>query len=208
MIYFISDTHFFHGNVIRFDNRPFETMDQMNDEMLKKWNAKVTPSDTVYILGDYIWKTQDDKIEWAKQLNGKKRLIMGNHDFKNSSNKYKNLFESIKDYDEITIPYNSPNGLIKCQPVILSHYYHPFYNKHRHDGIHLYGHSHVTQESFEELFIQRWLNGKGYNTRAFNVGCMQPYMNYEPQTLEHIVEQGTKWKIEFFHELNGGSNVS
>lgn len=200
MNYFISDTHFFHGNVIKFDKRPWETEDKMRKEMLKKWNAKVAPSDTVYILGDYIWKTQDEKIEWAKQLNGKKRLIFGNHDFKNGSHKYRDLFESIKDYEEITIPYNSPDGLIEHQQVILSHYYHPFYNKHRYGGIHLYGHSHTTQESFEELIIQNWLNGKGYNMKAFNVGCMQPYMDYEPQTLEHIVEEGTKWQKQWLKE--------
>jgi len=200
MIYFISDTHFFHGNVIKFDDRPFENINVMNEEMLKNWNKKVLPSDTVYILGDYIWKTQDDKIEWAKQLNGKKRLIMGNHDFKNASTKYRNLFESIKDYDEITIPYNSPDGYIEHQPVTLSHYYHPFYNKHRRMGIHLYGHSHVTQESFDELRIQKWINKQGYNTRAFNVGCMLPYMAYEPQTLEHIVEEGTKWQKQRLKE--------
>ena len=201
MTYFISDTHFFHDNVIQFDKRPYKTMDEMLEDMLRKWNNKVTDRDHVYILGDYLWKVGDEQIAWAKQLNGIKHLIRGNHDCKNISTKIKNLFVSIKDYDEIKIPYNSPDGLIANQYVILSHYFLPFYNKHRYGGIHLHGHSHITKESIEELTIQKWLCKKGYHLQTFNVGCMLPYMNYEPQTLEHIVQEGSKWQA---HQKESG----
>ena len=103
MIYFTSDTHFFHENILKLDNRPFKDMNDMCDKMLEKWNNKVNKNDTVYILGDYTWKQSDEHIEYLKKLNGRKRLILGNHDFRNSSNKYKDLFESIKDYDEVKI---------------------------------------------------------------------------------------------------------
>ena len=52
MIYFTADTHFGHINVIKLCNRPFATIDEMNEKMIENWNAKVTNGDTIYILGD------------------------------------------------------------------------------------------------------------------------------------------------------------
>ena len=60
-IYFTSDLHFGHENVIRFDNRPFETVDEMDAELIRRWNAKVDRGDLVYVLGDMIWKTKNDE---------------------------------------------------------------------------------------------------------------------------------------------------
>lgn len=183
--FFISDTHFFHNNVIKFDKRPFQSIEDMHKTMLKNWNDKVTNADTVYILGDFCWRTTDEAIDFLSELKGRKRLINGNHDFKNSSAKYKKLFESIKDYDEIIV------GDTFCQ---LSHYFIPFYNKHRYGGIMLHGHSHNSQEHFYELEIEQYLKSQGFEPKIYNVGCMHPYMNYEPRTLEHIIKFGETYK--------------
>ena len=101
--FFISDTHFFHNNVLKFDNRPFETIDIMHEEMKKRWNNKVSNADTVYICGDFTWRSIDEAMTFLNSLNGRKRLINGNHDFRNSGVKYKKLFESIKDYEETKV---------------------------------------------------------------------------------------------------------
>lgn len=81
--WFISDTHFFHENIIKFCGRPFDNADIMNTYMIKEWNARVAPSDKVYHLGDVAcgFGGDDKKLNaLLNALNGKKRLILGNHD--------------------------------------------------------------------------------------------------------------------------------
>ena len=78
-IFFTSDLHFGHENVIRFDNRPFETVEEMNAELVRRWNAKVSNGDLVYVLGDMIWKSNHGEAEkLIKSLNGQIILIKGN----------------------------------------------------------------------------------------------------------------------------------
>jgi calcineurin-like phosphoesterase family protein len=89
-IYFISDTHFFHANILKFvddkDNliRPgFENVEHMNEVIVTKWNTRVKPGDHVYHLGDVAFKVterNDDLHKLLSRLNGKKRLVVGNHD--------------------------------------------------------------------------------------------------------------------------------
>ena len=192
--FFISDTHFFHNNVLKFDNRPFETIDIMHEEMKKRWNNKVSNADAVYICGDFTWRSIDEAMTFLNSLNGRKRLINGNHDFRNSGVKYKKLFESIKDYEETKVG----NTFIQ-----LSHYFIPFYNKHRYDGILLHGHSHNTQEHFYELEMEWYMKCQGFEPKIYNIGCMHPYMNYEPQTLEDIIKGGDIYKKDWLCKKRG-----
>ncbi|MBI4064548.1 MAG: metallophosphoesterase [Elusimicrobia bacterium] len=80
-IFFTSDTHFNHTNIIKYCGRPFESVEEMNREMIGQWNAAVGQDDTVFHLGDFAL---GEASEWPKifqQLNGaKKILIRGNHD--------------------------------------------------------------------------------------------------------------------------------
>ena len=79
MTFFTSDQHFGHFNIIRLCSRPFETVEEMDEALLSKWNAKVKADDTVYILGDLFFRAA--KVEpILKALNGRKHLIVGNHD--------------------------------------------------------------------------------------------------------------------------------
>lgn len=55
MNYYISDTHFGHKNVIRYDNRPFDSIEEMDEAMIQLWNETVNDADAVYILGDFSW---------------------------------------------------------------------------------------------------------------------------------------------------------
>ena len=80
MNYFCSDQHLFHKNIIKYCNRPFDSVDHMNEEILRRWNEKITPDDTVYVVGDFALGKQDKATEWLSQANGKKILIIGNHD--------------------------------------------------------------------------------------------------------------------------------
>lgn len=77
-IYVISDTHFHHKNIIKYCNRPFPTVESMNEFMLDSWNQTVKPDDIVYHLGDVVMGRHNYDV--IKKLNGRKRLIVGNHD--------------------------------------------------------------------------------------------------------------------------------
>jgi calcineurin-like phosphoesterase family protein len=81
MIYFISDTHFFHENIIKFCNRPFKDAEEMNYILIENWQRTVKPEDTVYFLGDFTWDI-DKGIKIWNRLNGRKVFIRGNHDDK------------------------------------------------------------------------------------------------------------------------------
>ena len=62
-IFFTGDTHFGHENVLRFDGRPFKSVEEMDCELIRRWNAKVDKGDLVYVLGDMIWKSRNDDKE-------------------------------------------------------------------------------------------------------------------------------------------------
>lgn len=81
MKYYISDLHLFHENAIAFDPRPFASLQEMHDTILKNWNDRVTNGDMVYILGDVSMRgKKEELIAFVAQLKGRKVLIKGNHD--------------------------------------------------------------------------------------------------------------------------------
>lgn len=79
MIFFTADHHFYHANIIRYCQRPFHSVEQMNEEMVRRWNSIVRPADTVYYLGDFSMAKRPVTL-FAPRLHGEKHLIMGNHD--------------------------------------------------------------------------------------------------------------------------------
>lgn len=193
MNYYIADMHLFCTSQTRaginFDNRPFENPTEMHECFLGKWNCKITNGDTVYILGDISIRGRNDAlIALVAQLKGKKVLVKGNHDDV-SDYRYKQLFAEITDYKEITDSFGG-----STYKLVLSHYPILMWNG-QHDGtILLYGHTHSSEEDgffkrcvqklFEFLKIKR-PNQK--RLRAINVGCMKPYMDYEPRTLQELL---------------------
>lgn len=78
--YIISDTHFNHKNIVGYENRPFESIEYMNKSLINNWNSVVKKKDTVYHLGDFAFGNKVYIKSILSQLNGKKVLIMGNHD--------------------------------------------------------------------------------------------------------------------------------
>ena len=79
MIYFTADTHFGHENVIRFCCRPYATAAEMDEALIDNWNSRVKGNDTVFVLGDMFFRS-DNAGEILRRLKGKKRLLVGNHD--------------------------------------------------------------------------------------------------------------------------------
>ena len=78
MIWFSADHHFGHFNVIRYCSRPYTSVYEMNEDMIQKWNAVVSPTDEVWYLGDFSMSAHYLPI--LKKLNGSIKLIVGNHD--------------------------------------------------------------------------------------------------------------------------------
>lgn len=79
-LWLTSDTHFNHFKVIEYCNRPFSSLEEMNDILTARWNEKVQPEDTVYHCGDFSFGNFERMLETRKQLNGTIVLIRGNHD--------------------------------------------------------------------------------------------------------------------------------
>lgn len=96
--YFIADTHFDDENILRYENRPFESVHEMNQAILEKWNEKVGVDDAVYIIGDV------GNARCIKMLNGRKYLIKGNHDTFNNDYYRQAGFEEVYD---LPVIYNS-----------------------------------------------------------------------------------------------------
>ena len=183
-IFFTSDLHFGHKNVIGFDQRPYFTVEEMDKSLIENWNNKVKPGDTVYVLGDMFWFSDNNYVQnILKALNGQIILIKGNHEkwLHNAANK--KLLAGIKDFDDITVTLN--DGTTKR--CILSHYYMPFYKNHYHGAIHLHSHTHSSPESILETQISKYLNENGCPCSIHNVGCM--HWNYEPVTLDEILNR-------------------
>ena len=184
-IFFTGDLHFGHENVIAFDNRPFESVEEMDSELIRRWNNKVGKDDFTYVLGDMIWKTRNDNApSIIKSLNGQIILIKGNHDRFLNNAKAKAALAGVKDYDDICVTLE--DGTKKR--VILSHYFIPMYNGSRYQAIHLHAHSHFTDEADYEIDFAAKLNAEGIRNEIYNVGCM--YWNFEPITLDEIIAHG------------------
>lgn len=79
-LFFTSDTHFGHANIINLSNRPFADVQEMNEALVANWNSVVGPDDFVYHLGDVALGPIRDSLEYIRRLNGYKMLIIGNHD--------------------------------------------------------------------------------------------------------------------------------
>lgn len=133
-LWFVSDSHFSHNNILKFCKRPYDNVDDMNVDMVKKWNKKVQPDDTVYHLGDFSFKDGD---KFFHQLNGHKHLIIGNHD----GDKVRNLpWESQEIYSELEIKNPAEAG--RKYTFVLFHYPIQEWNSFYKDAIHLHGHVH------------------------------------------------------------------
>lgn len=80
MLYFTSDHHFGHANIIRYCNRPFGDVEEMNRGLVDNWNDTVAPSDEVWVLGDVAMGQREETLKLVRGLHGRKLLLPGNHD--------------------------------------------------------------------------------------------------------------------------------
>lgn len=130
MIYFTSDLHIFHANVIKYCARPFASVEEMNEMLVKNWNDVVGPEDEVYCLGDFSMAFRPVET-FTPRLNGKKHLVPGNHDFCHSYHKKSRNEENrkkwIKTYEDngwIVLPEQTTLDIPGVAVVNMCH--HPY----------------------------------------------------------------------------------
>ena len=180
MIFFTADQHFGHKNIIKHCNRPFETVEEMDVALIKNWNATVTPHDTVYILGDLFFRNSTSSEEYLKKLNGKKHLIIGNHD-KDWMKKIDLplYFESVERMAEIN------DGTHK---ITLCHYPMMTWNHVKKDsGFMIHGHIHNSTGGIYFPLIREMPN-------LLNAGV--EINNYKPVKFSKLLKNNIKFKEE------------
>lgn len=144
-IFFTSDTHFYHENIMKYSNRPFKNADEMNEYIIEQWNNVVPEDGIVYHLGDFGFGTTRNLVKLIKRLNGKINLITGNHDRKQLKDRvYESCFESVSMQRYI---------YVEGQAIYLNHV--PFLC---YDGVYrqrktwqLFGHVHTTPMGVDGL---------------------------------------------------------
>ena len=138
MKYFTSDLHFYHKNILKYQpDRPWKTVEEMNEGIIANWNATVKPEDEIYILGDFAFAQPTAQIALLRRLNGKKYLVEGNHD-EMMNPELRAQFTWIKDFFELNVTFD--DGV--KQRIILCHYAFRVWNKSHRGAWNFYGHSH------------------------------------------------------------------
>lgn len=141
-LFFVADNHFGHRNIIDHSNRPFSSASEMDEEMIRRWNAVVTAKDTVYHLGDVGLCSSDRLQEILRKLKGTIHLIPGNHDKPNTAlhTKCRSRFKSISPLMDLYVSdHTAPKGK---RLIVLCHYAMRSWNCSHWGSWHLFGHSH------------------------------------------------------------------
>lgn len=134
--YFVSDLHFSHGNILRFNpaTRQYADVEEMNRAIIANWQSLVGPYDHVWSLGDMFFCDEAQAIRILEQLPGIKHLIWGNHDqVIQRSDRLQGFFSTIDYYKEIKFGR---------QDLIMLHYPIQEWNKQHRGAYHAFGHCH------------------------------------------------------------------
>lgn len=170
MIYFTSDLHLGHANIIRHCNRPFVSVEEMDETILQRWNEKVKPSDTVYILGDLIFRSKIAPEDYLSRMPGKKHFIVGNHD--KAWMKKVDLTRWFESVDMMRYISDGQRKMTLCHYPMMSW---PFSN---HEGWMVYGHIH------ENTDMEYWPLIDHYD-RMLNAGV--DINGFAPVTFEEMI---------------------
>ena len=175
---YISDLHFGHENVIRFDGRPFTNADEMDLTLIELWNARVQEDDTVYIVGDLCYRSALPAEWYLNQLKGHKYLILGNHDGQILKNPAaQSLLEGIETTMQI-----EDGG----ERITLCHYPIAEWNAYHRGAWHIYGHIHNRRDETYHFMKTK--------KHALNAGCM--INGYMPVSLKELIRNNERFQAE------------
>jgi len=162
-VYFSADLHLGHSNIIKYTNRPFKNVEEMDDTILSNFAAVIKPEDSLWLLGDTCF-TGRDLRNYMRRIPCRKYLIKGNHDPKQFD---KDIFDGVYDVKMITVA---------GQAIWLSHYAHLIWPQSHYGAWHLYGHTHGTLQP--EL---GWSTDVGVDNN-----------NYQPVSMEDLATKFSK----------------
>lgn len=173
-MHFTSDVHFGHNNIIKFCNRPFSSVEEMNEGLVVNWNASVKKNDVVWSLGDFSFMSFEKTKEILKRLNGEIHMVLGNHCQKIIQNRKElldsGLVKDIRDYKELSVQLGNTK-----QHICLFHYAQRAWNRSHHGSWQLFGHTHGDMEPY---------------AKSVDVGIDSPWVTgkaeYRPFTLEEV----------------------
>lgn len=145
-VWFTADTHFGHANVIKYCDRPYKSVEEMDEALILNWNAKVKDKDVVFHIGDFAFMKEPETI--IKRLNGTIYLVPGNHD-KRIVKQYNSTFAPVID---LLTKFRVMPELLDVDIMVddeklrfvLCHYAMRVWNKSNYGAIQLFGHSHGT----------------------------------------------------------------
>lgn len=193
--FFTSDTHFGHGNIIKYCDRPFmtdfdkaglltsskwrmtrEAVRMMDTTLINNINSFVGENDTLWHLGDWAFAPKDQYYETCRYYRDQIKcrnvnLLWGNHDRR----EIQDLFSNTYDHHEVFV-----NG----QMIVLCHYAHAIFNKSHRGSWHLYGHSHGNAEDWMDKHMpSRKSMDVGVDNAAFLFGQYRPFSFYEIKSI-------------------------
>lgn len=168
--FFTSDTHFRHTSLLAKGERPFASVEEMDEQIIRNWNAVVGTDDLVWHLGDFA-VSEDAEIVASifGRLNGRKRLILGNHDYERPGvikpmiaalswdGEPRDIFETVTD-----------DG----RRLVLCHYPLRTWPGHKKGSFHFFGHAHGELPNF------------GHSR---DVGVDLPDVTFAPRTFEELI---------------------
>lgn len=165
MIYLIADTHFGHHNIIKYEDRPFDNIYQMDKQLIEKWNSVITDDDKVFHLGDFSLCSTRKSFYIFNRLKGKKYLIKGNHDVYSDTKLtermgFKKVFEEFWLGDNILLTHKPK----EVHPKVLN----------------IHGHTH-------KLFYLR----SKWRTSKHHFCVSAELIDYTPISLEDLIDE---WK--------------
>ena len=179
--FYIADPHFGHANIIRFEERPFEDVEQMDRWLVEAWNARVADGDDVYIVGDLAYRSAASVEPIIGRLAGRKHLVVGNHDAK----WMKTL--AVEDHF-VEVGHALYNVDEKNRRIWMCHYPCFTWPGARHEGsYHVYGHIHGSKPEAFWPVLRTYKN-------ALNA-CVEVNW-YMPVTLEELAANNGRWREE------------
>ncbi|PHA03031.1 hypothetical protein COE51_01425 [Bacillus pseudomycoides] len=139
-IFITSDSHFYHKNILDFEPRPFNTVEEMNAGLIESWNSVVRKTDTVYHLGDFCFGNVKEWLDVLNQLRGNIILIKGNHDKTKIVNRVLN--------EGYLSGYHPLGTVLKVDGMILNLSHYPMLIGARPKNFSIHGHLHSHDSGF------------------------------------------------------------
>lgn len=189
MIFYTADLHIGHANIIKHCQRPFESVEEMNQALLHNWNKAIHRDDTVYILGDLFFRNSVPAEEYLQQMKGKKHLIVGNHD-----SSWMKKVDLAKYFDEVSHMAEIIDG---SQRLTLCHYPMMSWNGCNRDAYQIYGHIHNNRnDTYWPLLSE--------STLSLNAGV--DINGFRPVALQELIRNNANYKEQYRMEHCDGND--